>query len=173
MAWELHICLHTSLERKQETYYRKVFFLQKLVVLLYVAVEKEYFFGDGILVKDDEITDIQKIPVLMEVADTCGNLHEKKEFAVDTTIVLQYIVDASDVRDDGYLMKMDELQEYVPVGGVLRHDFYECGNLVYFFLVEGNKLPFPERYRFFQENYLEKKHSENCRYKSYKYKNGI
>lgn len=84
----LQTCFQPFLERKEKTDNREVFFLEEAVVPLYVVVEKEELFGDGVLVEDDEIADIEKIPIPVKIADAGGDFHKEEKFSVHTAVVL-------------------------------------------------------------------------------------
>lgn len=83
--------------------------MQKPIVSFYIAVEKEKLLGDGIFVKDNEIAYIEKIPIFMEIWYVCRNFHEKKKFPMYATVILQYIINTSNIGDDSYFMEMDDL----------------------------------------------------------------
>lgn len=116
--------------------------MQELVVALYIAIEEEEFLGDGVLIKYDEIPDVEKITVLMESVHTSRNLHEEEELPVYSTVILEEIVDAAYMRDDSYLMELGDLEKYVLVGGIFGHDFHKRRNLVDLLFVEGYDLAF-------------------------------
>lgn len=92
--------------------------MQKPIVSLYIAIEKEELLGNGIFVEYDEITDVEKISILMKIPYACGNFHEKKKFTVYSAIGFQYIVDASDTGDDGHFVEVDDFQKYIFIGRV-------------------------------------------------------
>lgn len=71
--------------------------MEEAVVSLYVVIEKEELFGDSVLIEDDEIADVEKIPIPMKISNAGGDFHEKEKFPVHTAVVLQHIVDTSDI----------------------------------------------------------------------------
>ena len=75
-------------ERKEKTHYCEVFFLEETVVSLYVVVEKEELFCNGVLVEDNEIADIEKIPIPVKITDAGGDFHKEEKFSVHTAVVL-------------------------------------------------------------------------------------
>lgn len=144
--------------------------MQKPIVSFYIAVEKEKFLGDGIFVKDNEIAYIEKIPIFMEILYVCRNFHEKKKFPMYATVILQYIINTSNIGDDSYFMEMDNFQEYIFIGSVFGHYFYKSGDFIYLFLIEGDYFLFPSSYRFSHKKSLKKEHDESQGYETYKYK---
>lgn len=152
------------LERKEKTYYCEVFFLEEPVVLFYVAIKIEQLPVDGILVEDDEIADIEEISIPVQIMNAGGDFHEEEEFPVYTTIVLQYIINASDMGYDRHLVEVGDFEEYIFVGGVPAHYLYKGGNLVYLLFVEGNNLLLPLFDGFSRKNELKKEHQKDYEY---------
>ncbi len=89
---------------------------------------------------------------------------------MDATVVLQYIINTSNIGNDSYLMEMNDFQEYIFVNGVFGHYLYKSRNLVYLFFIESNNLLFTSLYGFLEKNGLKKEHNESYEYKAYKNK---
>lgn len=81
--------LHTFPEGKKKTDQCKILFLQQAVVFFYVAIQKTELARNSILVEDNKVTDIEKIPVPMQTCYARRDFHEKKEFAVYAAVGFQ------------------------------------------------------------------------------------
>lgn len=87
--------------------------MQKPVVSFYITIEKEKFLGDSIFVEYDEIADIEEISILMKIPYASRYFHEKQKFTVYSAIGFQYIVDASDIGNNGHFMEVDDFEKYI------------------------------------------------------------
>ena len=84
-----------------------------------------------------------------------------------TTVILEYIVNASNIGNDSNFMEMDNLEEYIFIGSLFGHYLYKCGNLVYLFFIERDNFLLSSFYASSEKNDLKREDYKNYRKKTY------
>ena len=116
--------------REKESENREVLIDDGAIVAFYLSVILQDESIDTELIEGHEVTDIEKISVLVEIFYLSAHFHEESEFSLDTVIELEDVIDALLTGDDRRPMKSYHLGADIAVSRMEPHDLDKRRQLI-------------------------------------------